>query len=86
MLESQADIPEFVGPFPVVRALASGGMASVFEVEDPGTGRRMALKLLTRPGLALPRFDREYRALTRLDHPNIIRVYQFGISDAGRRH
>jgi hypothetical protein len=55
-------------------------MAAVFEIEEPGTGRRLALKLLTQRGLARPRFDREYRSLTRLDHPNIVRVYQFGMT------
>lgn len=80
------ETPTTIGPFPVIRPLASGGMASVFEVEDPADGRRVALKLLTQRGLARPRFDREYRALTRLDHPNIVRVYQFGITDDGQRY
>ncbi len=74
-------IPEQIGPYRVLRPLAQGGMAAVFEVEDPHTRERLALKLLTHRGLAMPRFAREFRALTRLDHPNIVRVYRFGVHD-----
>lgn len=84
MSDEEIETPEEIGPFKVVRAIARGGMASVFEVIDRETGDRFALKLLTQRGLARPRFDREYRALTRLDHPNIVRVYRFGF-DAERR-
>jgi hypothetical protein len=80
------ETPATIGPFHVIRPLAKGGMAAVFEVEDPATGRRVALKLLTQRGLARPRFDREYRSLTRLDHPNIVRVYQFGLTEEGQRY
>ena len=80
------ETPASIGPFQVIRPLARGGMAAVFEVEDPADGRRVALKLLTQRGLARPRFDREYRSLTRLDHPNIVRVYQFGITNEGQRY
>ena len=53
-------------------------MAAVFEAQEGPKGRRVAVKLLTHRGLARPRFAREYRALTRLDHPNIVRVYRYG--------
>ncbi|MEC7946549.1 MAG: protein kinase [Myxococcota bacterium] len=86
MSDALCETPATIGPFNVIRPLAKGGMAAVFEVEDPATGRRVALKLLTQRGLARPRFDREYRSLTRLDHPNIVRVYQFGITDSGERY
>lgn len=78
MSDEEIETPDEIGPFKVVRAIARGGMAAVFEVLDRETDERYALKLLTQRGLARPRFDREYRALTRLDHPNIVRVYRFG--------
>ena len=71
--------PATIGPYKVIRPLARGGMAAVYEVQDETTGEHFALKLLTHKGMAAPRFNREYRALTRLDHPNIIRVYRFGV-------
>ncbi len=75
--------PDFIGPYRVVRPVARGGMAAVYEVIEPDTGRHLALKLLERRFRGHHRFGREYRALTRLDHPNIVRVYRFGVSDNG---
>ena len=78
MTEVSIPIPARIGPYKVLRPLAQGGMAAVFEVQDPTTKEHVALKLLTHRGLAMPRFAREFRALTRLDHPNIVRVYRYG--------
>ncbi|MBW1880845.1 MAG: serine/threonine-protein kinase PknK, partial [Deltaproteobacteria bacterium] len=72
------DIPEQIGPYRVLRPIARGGMAEVYEVEDPPTGEHFALKLLKEGGTARQRFDREYEAMTRLNHPNIVRVYNYG--------
>mgnify|MGYP003882395495 CR=1 FL=1 len=54
-------------------------MAEVFEVQEPSSGERFALKLLVAVKKALPRFDREYEAMTRLNHPGIVRVYHYGL-------
>lgn len=75
-------IPDSIGPYQVLRPVAQGGMAAVFEVLDPQTGEHQALKLLTHRGLAAPRFRREYEALTRLDHPNIVRVFRYGVHES----
>lgn len=77
----EAPSPEVIGPYRVLRPIGQGGMAAVYEGEDQKTGRRVAVKLLTHRGLARPRFAREYRALTRLDHPNIVRVYRYGLHE-----
>ena len=74
-------LPDRVGPYAVLREVARGGMASVYEVVDPVDGGRLALKLLHQRGAAQLRFVREYEALTRLDHPNILRVFRFGQAD-----
>ncbi len=76
--------PTHVGPFRVIRLLAQGGMSVVYEVADPDTGRSLAAKVLVERGQSVPRFGREYRALTRLDHPNIVRVYRYGMTEEGR--
>jgi tetratricopeptide (TPR) repeat protein/predicted Ser/Thr protein kinase len=70
-----------VGPYRVLRPLAKGGMAEVYEVEDVASGEHLALKILTQTGGALPRFNREYEAMIRLNHPNIVRVYAYGLLD-----
>jgi serine/threonine protein kinase/tetratricopeptide (TPR) repeat protein len=72
-------VPEHIGPYRVLRPIAAGGMAEVYEVQDPSSGERFALKLLVAVKQALPRFDREYEAMTRLNHPGIVRVYHYGL-------
>lgn len=76
--------PTHVGPYRVIRLLAQGGMSVVYEVADPDTGRPLAAKVLTERGQGVPRFGREYRALTRIDHPNIVRVYRYGMTEEGQ--
>ncbi|MEO0602771.1 MAG: protein kinase, partial [Myxococcota bacterium] len=71
--------PEHIGPYRIIRPIASGGMAEVYEVQDPASGERLALKLLVAVRQALRRFDREYEAMTRLNHPGIVRVYHYGL-------
>ncbi len=81
MAQVEFPTPETIGPYRVLRPIARGGMGAVFEAEDPANGERVAVKLLTHRGLARPRFAREYKALTRLDHKNIVRVYRYGMHE-----
>ena len=68
-----------IGPYRYIRPLGRGGMSHVILARDPG-GTSVALKILKanrfRTGLA--RFRREFRALARLKHPNVIRVESYG--------
>jgi hypothetical protein len=73
--------PAVIGPYRMVRPLARGGNAEVFVVEDPHSGEHLALKLLMAGGTARQRFDREYEAMIRLNHPNIVRVYAYGLHE-----
>jgi len=68
-----------VGPYIFERAVGKGGMAWVLLARD-GDGAPIALKVLrsNRPGTGLVRFKREFRALSRLRHENIVRVEDFG--------
>ncbi len=75
-----------IGRYPVRRYIASGGMSWIFEVVDPDLfDARRALKLL-KPGETdretLRRFRREAELLSRIQHPNLIHIYEFG-EDSG---
>lgn len=66
----------------VVRLIGRGGMGEVYEAENTWTGRRVAVKVLL-PGAnldsrAVGRFVQEAQAATRLNHRNIIDVFDMG--------
>lgn len=71
-----------VGQYEVRERIAEGGMAVVYRAYQPVLGREVALKVLSQtladePGF-LQRFANEARMLARLDHPNVLPVYDFG--------
>lgn len=68
-----------IGPYVYERIVGKGGMAVVVLGRSPD-GRAVALKILkaSRFKTGLPRFRREFRALSRIHHPNVIRVEAYG--------
>ncbi len=73
---------ERVGPYEVLRPLARGGMATVFAVRDTRDDAIRGLKLLlpvAQAEEARTRFRREFRALSRLQHPNVLQVFEWGL-------
>ena len=71
----------------VKEELASGGMGVVYRVLDRSTGEERALKRLKREASKQPylvdAFEREYQVLAGLDHPRIIRVFDYGVDEIG---
>jgi serine/threonine-protein kinase len=71
----------------VVRLIGSGGMGRVYEVEHFELGKRFVLKALqrelSRREDLVARLRNEWRALARLEHPNIVNVTDAGTSDNG---
>lgn len=73
-----------IAQYSVIRSIAAGGAAEVFEVECPTTHRRLALKRLNLSGAAVQRFKREFQALQSIRHPSIVRVFEHGRDIDGR--
>jgi serine/threonine protein kinase len=79
---------ELDGRYRILSKLGEGAMGEVYLVEHMGLGRKEALKILRAtmddsPSL-VTRFRREARATNRLQHPNIVAVYDFGRLPDGR--
>ena len=71
-----------LGPYEVVALIGAGGMGEVYRARDERLGRDVAIKVLP-PEFAsdperLRRFEQEARAAGRLNHPNILAVYDVG--------
>lgn len=71
-----------LGGYRILRRLGTGGMAVVFEAQDPKLDRRVALKVL-KPHLGadpaqVRRFEHEAQAAARLIHPNIVQTFDVG--------
>ena len=81
-LDAAALIGRRLGSYQIQYLLGSGGMGAVYYATDVTLQRQVALKLI-HPGLLknaqyLERFLREARAVARLDHPNIVKIYTAG--------
>ncbi|HEX4613814.1 MAG TPA: serine/threonine-protein kinase [Urbifossiella sp.] len=77
-----------LGGFQVVRRIGAGGMGQVYLARQLSLKRPVALKLLkadlTKNLTALRRFEAEAHAVAKLNHPNIVQVYEFGEHDGLR--
>src|SRR2546425_120949 len=71
-----------IGPYQVLSLIGAGGMGEVYLARDSRLGRKVALKLLpkefTQSSDRVRRFEREARAVSALNHPNILTIHEIG--------
>jgi eukaryotic-like serine/threonine-protein kinase len=77
--------PQRVGPFQILSVIGRGGIGTVYRGRHVETGTLAAVKLLgpspAADGNAARRLAREYEVLRTIDHPNVVRVYEAGVTD-----
>jgi serine/threonine-protein kinase len=76
------------GRFEILERVGEGGMGVVYKVRQVPIGRIVAMKVLSQEMAEDPnwvmRFEREARASSQLQHPNTIRMFDFGKTREGR--
>jgi eukaryotic-like serine/threonine-protein kinase len=88
--ESQTRLPvgRSVGPYKIVTLLGTGGMGEVYLAQDTRLRRRVALKILpasfSQEADRIRRFQQEARAVSALNHPNIVTIFEIGEAEGLR--
>lgn len=79
--------PEKIGPYPIERFIGRGGMGRVYKGFHPGLQMPVAVKTLLKEYANnepfKDRFIKSARICAKLSHPNVVRVYDFGVTADG---
>jgi eukaryotic-like serine/threonine-protein kinase len=85
-VDTSKPVLQTVGQYDLVDKIAEGGMGTIYKGRHRLTGQVVAIKVMSphmaNNGVLLRRFEQEFRAASRLDHPNIVRAIDYG--DTGR--
>ena len=76
------EIPERIGGYEILRVIGRGGMGVLYHARDTARRREVALKVMSsdiiEDDVARARFQHEARLAARLQHRNIVKVFEFG--------
>lgn len=88
LTDPQTLVGQQIGQYAIRKHIARGGMADVYLAHDVDLQRPVALKIMLAALAAdeefVARFRREARTVAQLHHPNIIQVYNIGLTQEGR--
>ena len=82
MYHPRVNHPERIGRYRVLGLLGQGAMGTVYRARDPDLDREVAVKVMSagiEDDKARRRFESEAKAAARLQHPNIVTIYELGI-------
>ncbi len=78
----------FAGKYKIQKKLGEGGMGSVYSANQEPIDRLVAIKVLlgrlAEDDVAVKRFEQEARAVSKMQHPNTVTIYDYGKSEDGR--
>ena len=84
------DHPKQIGPYRILDTLGEGGMAVVYLAEQTEPVKRQVALKIIKLGMdtkqVVARFESERQALAVLDHPNIAKVFDGGVTESGRSY
>ena len=76
-----------LGHYRLLNLVGAGGMGDVYRARDERLDRDVAVKVLPESVASSPerlaRFEREAKALARIEHPNILSIHDFGVEPSG---
>ncbi|MEQ1904745.1 MAG: WD40 repeat domain-containing serine/threonine-protein kinase [Pirellulaceae bacterium] len=80
-LVAEEDLPRRFGDFELLQKIGAGGMGSIYKARQKSLDRFVAIKILRRDPGEAGRFRMEAEAAATLAHPNIVSIYEVGITD-----
>lgn len=78
----------FAGKYKILKKLGEGGMGSVYQAQQEPIDRMVAIKVLlgrlAEDDIAVKRFEQEARAVSKMQHPNTVTIYDYGKTEDDR--